>query len=314
MATSWSSADAPPFLCIFGPPGVGKTTDLVRAVGVSAIIAAAEGALKPVTHELGFSGFVEYPVKTIEDGTKALLEAKVAIAKMPPERRPRWFLADEFSYMSDRTLANAEKTRTGYQVFGKVREEALRFRDAAREVGIGVIVNAWDMPFHVKQNGKKVRSGPRLSGDLPDYFPGITDGNLFAEFNPAIKPWGAQYRVIGSGQDGMKVRFPCPDPAPMNLRVILAEAGEWGSPYPFPWMADTVRAMTDTLLGVDDTQLLAGCEELYLFLLERSVDPRHAKWVVADARDTVRLRRANAKKWASFAGGGSATTSLPSLN
>ena len=315
MASPWTSASAPPMIMIFGPPGVGKTTDILKAVGVRAIIAAAEGALKPVDRELGFKGFIEVQARTIRNATEQLRAARKVIAGMPKDKRPLWYVTDEFTYMSDRSMAEHERKLTGYKVWGALREDALEFRDEARECGLGVIVNAWDMSFQSKENGKKIRGGPRLAGDMPDYFPGITDANFRAQFNESIRPWGAEYVTVGSNTDGMKTRIEAPNPAPMNLGVILREAGELFSPYPIPWLEDAVPKITEFLLTLPPEALMQGCEEAYSYLMQQDKDPRHVRWAISDARDTVRLRRAKAKKWATFAGGDTSSPSnLPALN
>ena len=50
-----NSADALPFIVISGPPGAGKTVDVMRAVGIDAVVAAAPGALKPLMPLLGIT-------------------------------------------------------------------------------------------------------------------------------------------------------------------------------------------------------------------------------------------------------------------
>jgi len=315
MKQETASADASPFVVICGPAGSGKTIDIVRAVGPRAVIAAAEGALKPVSPVLGDNMILaEYPVRTIEDATRALVDLRKLIQSGQAKKMkhvPQWFVADEFSYMADRTWAGLEKRLTGFRLWGKMREVCIEFRDAARECGIGVIVNCWEQGPTTKSTGKFIRGGPQLPSDLPEKFPGIADWIFMVEHDTARTPWPWRYRTKGDANWALKCRdHNLPGQAPMNLGECLRHVG-YAAPRPdhLPWMEETVEALAVTLIPRPKGDYAAVCEDAYT-LLVGNFDPRHAKWAVTDARDRALLRTAHAQSWATFS---SAPTALLTL-
>jgi hypothetical protein len=311
------SADAPPFVVICGPAGCGKSVDITRAVGPTAVIAAAAGALKPIEPVLGTTILMEYPATTIEEATKHLRELGKAIAvggkKMPVV--PQWYVADEFSYMADRTWNRLEKRISGFALWGKMRDVCIEFRDAARESGIGVIASCWDQGPVTKSSGKFIRGGPQLPSDLPEKFPGIADYIFQAQHDVSRTPWPWRYRTRGDANWALKDRdHKTPMYAPMNLGEILRFAG-YTLPRPahVPWMDDVVEELAGHFSAVAAGQHGQLAEEAYQMLLGYGHDPRHVKWAVTDARDRALLRVAHAQSWAHFTAAPSAGPGLVPL-
>ena len=313
------SADAAPFIVICGPPGCAKTTDIIRAVGPYAVVAAAEGALKPIAPVLGNDMILaEHRVQTIEEATQALRTLTAALAngaakKMP--RVPRWFVADEFSYMADRTWANLEKRLNGFKLWGKMREVCIEFRDAARGAGVGVICNAWVQGPTTKSSGKFIRGGPLLPSDMPEKFPGIADWIFMAEYDASRTPWPWRYRTQGDANWALKCRdHNVPHYAPMNLGELLRHTGyAIDRPDALAWMEPVVVDVSAHLLATPPAGHSAVCESVYADLLTRGTDPRHAKWCVTDARDRALINAASNERWSSFGAAAAATATLTTL-
>ena len=305
-----TSAGAPPFIVTCGPPGSGRTTDIVRAVGSSAVFATAEGALKPVEPVLGTSVMSEYPAKTIEDATKALLEIKNLRSNGYKGTKLKWYVADEFSYMADRTWTALEQRLSGFRLWGVMRKVCLDFRDAAREAGVGVIANCWVADPVTKSSGKFVRGGPQLPSDLPEKFPGIADYIFMCVYDAAIQPWPWYYRTEGDNNWALKDRdHKTGGRAPMNLGEILRFAG-YAAPYPpaLQKIAPSIEALAGDIGPSPIAVSLPLCEDAYQLLIKHGVDPRHAKWAVGDALARAALRSRHSSMWATFAG-----TSQPTL-
>jgi hypothetical protein len=305
MTKPTASADAPPFVVICGPAGSGKTVDILRAVGASAVVAAAEGALKPIEPVLGNAAdliMAEIRCSTIEEGTKALTNLRRSLANGYRGKKPQWFVADEFSYMAARTAAALERRLKGFKFHAVLKQTVMDFRDAARSAGIGVICNCWDQPPKTTSSGKFVRGGPRLPSDLPEQFPGIADYVFLAKHDIAQVPWPWAYRTIGDQNWALKNRdHNTPPMAPMNLGVILRDAG-YACPYPpaMERIRTNIEYATSAFLqpGINVGAL---CEEFYALLLGAGIDPRVAKWAVTDARDAAVLQAARTNRWSTFA-------------
>jgi len=296
------SADAPPFVVVCGPPGCGKTIDIVRAVGSSAVVAAAEGALKPVKPVLGIDVMAEYPAKTVEEATKALMQIRKVVAN-GAKRKPLYYVADEFSYMAERTWSALETRINGYRLWGMMRKIVIDFRDAAREAGVGIIVNCWDQGPTTKSSGKFVRGGPKLPSDLPEQFPGIADFIFLCEHDATVQPWPWRYRTRGDQNWALKDRsHTTPSPAPMNLGEVLRASG-YDVPYPVPMQAleGSIDGLAQHLGMVDPSQVMPVCEQAYQIIVNQGTDPRYAKWAVSDARARAALRQSHTLRWASFA-------------
>jgi hypothetical protein len=245
---------------------------------------------------------VEHPAATIEQATAALKDVKKLTTNGYKGNKPLYYVADEFSYMAERTWSQLESRFTGFRLWGKMREICIDFRDAAREANVGVIVNTWVAGPVTKSSGKFVRGGPQLPSDMPEKFPAIADGLILAEYDIARSPWPWRYRTTGDANWGMKWRDArVPSHAPMNLGEMLRFSG-YKAPRPavMAWAEETVETIAQHLLGVPLQQHAAICEDAYQ-LLRKQYDPRHAKWAVIDARDRALLHSAQARQWATFA-------------
>lgn len=299
MAQETKSADALPFIVISGPPGAGKTVDIMRAVATEAVVAAVPGALKPIEPLLGIKPKMEYRAPTIEDAIKGLTEIKRIAGK---KNAPTWYVADEFSYMAERTAIRLERKHSGYKFWGKLRDVCINFRDAARDAGVGVIVNCWDQPPQTKASGKFVRGGPRLPGDMPEQFPGIADYVFLAAHDMSCIPWPWSYRTRGDTQWALKDRTDqTPDPSPMNLGAILRFSGyTLNYPEAMRSLEPVVSELAASYAGMDTGAALAHAQGFYPQLINAGVDPRYAKWALTDARDRGALMRARNIKLSAY--------------
>lgn len=299
-----SSADAPAFFGIIGPPGSGKTTDLVRGCGASSLIACSAGSLKPVR------GVLNLPPERMPPEHKAntLDEAIVALrlmSKMPLAKRPKFYLADEMSWMASNTLAEIEAKNTGWTVWSKLKNKANEFRDVARDSSINVGVNGWETPATNKPGKGKIRGGMLLPADMPEYFPGLLDYFMRAVYDMTRPghPW--VYVTRGNDEWSMKDRDnKTPNPAPMNLGEILRFAG-YDTPRWFPWHNDLYPIYRQglTALVAQGVQPMQAAEMMYQATVQKhpNAHPSHVKWLIQDVLDGHFLSTMYANRWATFA-------------
>jgi hypothetical protein len=248
------------------------------------------------------------PAETVEEATATML--REAESKSPPTT----VCVDEFTYLAERTFAGIEKrlgkTNDGRKLFGENRNAILAFRDVARYAGFNVLLGTWLSEPGVKgadsrtgRTGKFVRGGPKLPGDLPDYFPGVCDLVLKAEFDARAQPWGAVYRCYPSDQWTMRDRDDkTPDPAPLNMGEILRLNGckGLGPAGGSDEGAALVENMACLLVeqGVNADRPIV--EAAYQGLVKEGKTPQQAYWIVSDAWDRANLKRASAMKWSGF--------------
>ena len=284
----------PLFALIYGPPDIGKTGDLTR-LGDRWAYGAAPGALKQSRKLWGYDA-QGTRLERISDATRFI----VMQAQKPVGARPLGLGIDDFSFLADRTFSLLEAKHTGFRLWGALRSEVIDFRDAARYAGMHVVLSAWVTPPK-NTNNRAVRGGPRLSGDLPEYFPALCDLVLRATFSADGWPWKAVYRCGLSAEYVQRDRdHGTPDPAPMNLGEIMRHNGyavPYGSHITVP--PQVVEDMAQAMLDTGPEQERQACEVLYQSMLASAPAPV-AYQLVGDALARVQLRRADAARGATF--------------
>jgi len=277
----------------YGRSGVGKTTDQGYSFP-NALFLAAPGALKPLQALCGYTPRV-YDCSTIEAATKAI-EAAAKTKTVDA------VIVDDFSFMAEFTFSQLENKFSGYKLWGKLREQIIDFRAAARYAGIHVFVNCWEQMPVTKPDGTRVRGGPKLSGDLPEQLPAMCDLVLRATFDQTAKPWGAIYKVDG-GVDwtGKDRDAGTPSPAPLNLGEILRLNGYTISRRPeLGWQEEVVEQIASSMTTAGSEHDREHLEGAYKALIAKGIDPRHVRWTIRDAWDRTTLRRAKAQRWSTF--------------
>lgn len=288
-----NAQSVPAFACVYGPSGIGKTSDTGYSFP-NGLFLAAPGALKPIPALCGYTP-AQMPVETMDDATRAIEAAKV-------QGGYDAIVVDDFSFLAEQTMAAYEKRYSGFRLFGALRDSVLAFRNAARFAGLHVIVTCWMKPPRMRDDGMRIRGGPDLTGKLPEQLPAMCDLVLRADHDPQRKPWHGIYRVNG-GTDyvGKDRDHGTPSPAPMNLGEILRHNGYAVSRAKgLEWQEQIVEEIAQSLAAQDPKQDRELLEQVYSALLAQGRDPRHVRWTVRDAWDRTALRRATATRNASF--------------
>lgn len=307
MATPNSAV--PAVAITYGPSKTGKTTDCIFSFP-DAIFIALRTALKPSESVVGIQIPDDHVLNlpTVTEATKEI--RKIAARK---GKKPSAVVVDDFSLQCEATMSVLERSKSGFKLWGALRDEVLEFRDAAREGGMHVIVNAHEnAPRTV--NGAYIRGGPRLPGRLPEDFPANCDLVLRAVPDPMRPGWKMAYRC--TEQDPSYVTGDrhgrTPDMAPMNLGEILRAAGYvLPRPQGLEWMDDVVAAASDSLFDRpgDEAAILMNVTQHVVDRMRPAVgyDERTrerallvARWVIRDARDRAILRRARQNPLATY--------------
>lgn len=276
----------------YGPSGVGKTTDQGYSFP-RALFAAAPGALHSVESVCGYLPATAQ-VDTIEAATKLIKEVAGKFD---------WLVIDDFSFMAEQTFSKLEKKKSGFKLWGALRDAALDFRDTARYSKVSVILNCWEQPPKTAHNGAKVRGGPMLSGRLPEQIPAMCDTVLRAAYDPHRQPWPAVYRCLLDPAWVMKDRFnvaTAVDPCPMNLAELLRAAGLAVPRHPdLPDQEEVVEALAEVFVD-SNGPVAATANEFYQKLLQSGMKPPVARWTLRDALDRAEIRRALAAAHGTF--------------
>ena len=276
----------PPFICIYGMSGIGKTTDMGFAFPKALFVANA-GATKSIVSTCGYTP-KEINVNTVAEVTDIV--KKMADGQIKGDQ----IVIDDFSYMVEASLSVLEDRYTGWTVYSKLRDEIFQFRRIARESGITVALNCWLQPPKVSDDGSKKRGCPKLPSDYGETIPAMCDIVLRGDIYKLYKPHPYAYYCdssvewVGKDRDGGT-----PNPAPMNLGEILRLNG-YNLPRIVDWQEDQVEKISKLI----DENGRGNNQALYQQLLEKIPNhPQLAYWTMRDAIDRQILRTAQKNKW-----------------
>jgi len=296
----------PAMVCVYGASGSGKTTDCGYSFP-NALFIATPGALQSITHTCGYTP-ASIDVPDIQSATKALLDVK--------DKGYDAIVVDDFSFLAEKTISILEKRYKGFSLWGELRDVTLEFRNAARYCGVHVILNCWEQARKNRTDGTFVRGGPLLSGKLPEQLPAMCDLVLRCGRHSQRKPWTGIYRCEHSLEFVMKDRFGvCYDlnPIPMNLAEILRSVGCTVSRHKsLDWQEEIVEEFSKDLASGAPQEFIPTVEKLYKGLVDKGIDPKHARWTIRDVLDRTVIRKSLSTRSQSFFGASS--NGLGSLN
>lgn len=282
----------PAFVCTYGPSGLGKTTDILYTMP-RGFYFATPAALKP---SIGTVGFNLHPTQVWEPPRIAAMTAM--LPKLSKEFDG--VVCDDFSLLAERTLSVLEKSKSGFKLWGALRDEITDFRDAARSCGMHVIMNAHESAPQTK-NGRFIRGGPKLPSTLTEDFPVQCDIVLRAFPEPSRKgAWPVVYRCtpLDTQYISKDRNSATPDMSPMNLGEILRSAGYNIRRAPgLEWMDDMVERIAQAAAQNPPEQHPALAQAIIANIVQTGLtkNPLHIRWALRDGFDrwTLRVARAN---------------------
>lgn len=269
---------------IYGPSGLGKTTDCGFSFP-NAYFLAAPGALKSIESNCGFVPASSY-IRTLPDAIKVM-------EVLGKEKKYDTIVIDDFSFMAEQTLNWLESTKkmSGFKLWGELKDIVLDLRDKSRFCGMNVVMNAWEQAPKVTPEGSRLRGGPLLPGKLPESVPALCDVVLRATPEPKRKPHPVVYRCNPDMSWSMKDRNSIAnrvDPCPMNLREILIAGGEQVGTHRFPEHDNLVEKFSKLFTGKQDEDKDKANQTYQILKKEMTVI--QARWTIRDALDRALIR------------------------
>ena len=282
----------PIFGLSYAPSSYGKTVDTGYAFP-NGLFICKRGGTKSITSVCGFSPATLLH-STLDDATRALhTHGKKFDA----------IIIDEFDFLVEDTFRHLEQRFSGFKLFGELRKSILTFRNVARDCGTHVWLTALEKGPKVRDDGRKIRGGPSLTGDLPEKVPAMCDLVVRGARDPLRKPWPGIYRIDVNSTDwvGKDRDNGTPDPAPMNIGEILRLNGYELSRHPsVPWQEQMVEGIAIEMIGAGPSEDVEVAKKWFSQLLSKGVTPASARWTVRDAWDRTILRRAQVARHSSF--------------
>lgn len=271
-----------PFVTLYAPSKVGKTT-AAGAAAAAGLSIAAPGAMTPVRTFLGVPDAAEARANTIPD--------VIAVLKNQGPKYPVIYI-DDWSILVDRSF------KGNWNVLG---EEIMACADATRtltEKGITVIYTCHEQPAR-ESSGKRVRGGPALPGQYPEKFSALADVVLRGVAEPTAAPWPfvmwSFSRPDWIAGDRLSI---FPDQCPLNLAEGLRESGH-NIPRPkgLEWMETLCEKLTVALM--DDMENWRPILRSAMEKLHGKQSPQHLRWAASDAlhRAIIRRARASSTDW-----------------
>jgi hypothetical protein len=277
----------PAVVAIYGPSGIGKTTDLLYSFPRGFFI-APPGAIKPAHNVVGFVPDSDTTCTTIEQATAKL--------KTLASKRGQYdaVIVDDLSILAEQTVASLEAggKLEGLKLWGKVRETLLDFRNTARHLGLHVILTAHESTPRTAQ-GAFLRGGPKLPGRMPEDLPTTCDSVLRAAYEPNKRGWHAVFRCTVDDPSWVtKDRHGIVgDKGPMNTGEFLRAAGYTIRRAPgLEWMEELVETLAQALLEAPKDEA-ALVKEAIRICGESTDNPLHTRWVLRDSLDRAAFRR-----------------------
>lgn len=283
---------------IYGPPKVGKTTDLGYSLP-RALWLAAPGATAPLESVCGYTAMrPPLDIEALDDAIK-ILEAIRSDGKKKLDIDG--IIIDDLTLYVDRTIRMLQSQGVGSkdprQLWGAVRMKLLVMRDTARRAGVHVLMNTHEQGPKVN-SGTRVRGGPALPGAGAELIPAACDLVLRAVPNPANISigWRVNYRCTVEDQDyvsGDRYNV-TPDYSPMNIGEILRLQGFPIRRHPeMEWQEEIVAKVASALAGNlgDQTFVRKALDVAFSESMKRqpgiptNIAERRAVWTQRDSYD-----------------------------
>lgn len=290
---------------IYGPSGLGKTTDAVYAMP-NAFFFGDPASVAKVAR--GVVGYDLHPKQVLKP--KRLSDATALVPKLG--KNFDGIVIDDLTLLTEDTkniIDTEYKGSNKYAPWTILMKELMDLLAACKAYGKHVLLNAHEKGPRVA-NGITIRGGPKLPSDLPETLPARCDVVLRAMFEPTRPPpWQAVYKCsIMDPSFVTKDRHNVtPDNAPMNLGEILRAAG-----YPLrrasglEWMDEVVYHASEALFGgtsaVEVNRWIAGHTKAHYVAGQEDLWQKHTIWALRDANDRVILRRYRSNRLSAFPG------------
>lgn len=286
-------AKTPAMVGIYGPPKLGKTTDIIYSSPRTFFFARA-AALKPSATVVGIDLHPSQIWYTNRVKQMAEYLPKVAATGQFDSAA-----IDDFSVAVEETylqIKDGYKGSNNYAPWTMVRQEVLDLVNVARDCGLHVFFNMHVNPPKTK-NGHTMKGGPKLPTDLQEMFPALLDTVLYAVPAPGRMGWPVAYRCsvldpmfLSGDRHGIT-----PDMSPMNCGEILRGAGFQLRRWPgLEWLDDLSERICNYMLQTSNPQQEQEVLKGAIAWMRQHVTQNdlHIRWALRDGIDRCTLRRA----------------------
>lgn len=285
----------PVLVLVYGPIGLGKTTDTIYAAPRSLFVGEVM-AIRSVA--LSVCG-IDIPPSNIVVPVGGIRAVTALIPKL--EGKTQSLVIDDLSLIAQQEFVVLEKAgNKGYDLFRTFQLRLHELREAARRGGVHVFISAHDGKPHVNGNSQQlIRGGPKLPGQSQEDIGAAFDGVFRLVANPA-RPIGhiAEYRVGDDANYVTKDRFNVIYGAvPANLSEVLRVHGIALPRAPnLTWLDDGIQRYAAQLATLP-LETLCNRKTMGAVMAQIRVDiaanhtqnPKHQDWCMRDSYDRVMI-------------------------
>ena len=292
---------SPAFIILYGPSGLGKSTDCLWAAAAAGVfIVAHPDGLAPIfaTQKIALKASQVRIAQNLTGAYSHLLA--IITSNQKGETAYTFIVIDDLSMLMENELAdmkasgryNASGGNFSFTMWGDLMGILLTFGRVARWAGVHVLANAHVRDPGFDQKGNFYRGGPSVpQAKQVMKLPHIATEVLKIEHDPDVYMHPVHMRAEIDSSWEMKSRYGLNGTAPLNTGEWMRAQGHM-IPRPYPWIEEWVGVIADRITAGGSQREVA--KKALDLLISKGRSKEAAYWAVRDGVHRAAFRQIQA--------------------